>query len=34
MDTFEELTYMSKKKELNKWETSKYLEKEKAQNIL
>lgn len=34
MSAFEKLTYMSMKKELNKWETSKYLEKEKAQNIL
>lgn len=34
MSTFEELAYMSKKKEVNKWETSKYLEKGRAQNIL
>lgn len=34
MSTFEEFAYMSMKKELSKWETSKYLEKEKVQNIL
>lgn len=34
MSTFEELAYMSMKKELNKWEARKYLGIEEAQNVL